>query len=96
VFVAGRICNAIQPMVNGAPLPCRWNVDAAEATLERRLILACPAQMLWTASGQPHDVARFIVYDSISRLAAAVALIGGEGTSLEHSLNRTAHRIVGA
>jgi hypothetical protein len=56
--------------------------------------LAFPTQMLWTASGRQDPVARFAIYDSFSRLAAGVPLVGGEDTSLEHRMNRLAHRLV--
>jgi hypothetical protein len=58
--------------------------------------LAFPAQMLWSATGERDEAARFVVYDTFSRLAVATPLVGGEDTALEHRLNRAARRLLGA
>ena len=58
--------------------------------------LAFPAQMVWSAGGKRDDVARFIVYDIFSRMAANLPIWGGNDTATEHFLNRLAARLVGA
>jgi hypothetical protein len=58
--------------------------------------LAFPAQMVWSAGGKQDDVARFIVYDTFTRLAANIPIWGGYDTATEHVFNRLAARLVGA
>jgi hypothetical protein len=58
--------------------------------------LAFPAQMVWSAGGKKDDVARFIVYDTFSRMAANIPIWGGHDTATEHVFNRLAARLVGA
>jgi hypothetical protein len=57
--------------------------------------LAYPAQMIWSAAGEKDDLARFIVYDTFTRIGTSLPIWGGEDTRTEHFFNRLAHRIAG-
>jgi len=57
--------------------------------------LAYPAQMIWSAAGREDDLARFIVYDTITRIGTALPIWGGEDTRTEHFFNGLAHRLAG-
>jgi hypothetical protein len=57
--------------------------------------LAFPAQMVRSANDRDEFVARFLIYDSLTRLGQRLPIWGGEDTLTEHVLNRFAHRVVG-
>lgn len=56
--------------------------------------LAFPVQMIWSAVGRDDRIARFIVYDTFTRIGAAIPIWGGADTRTEHFFNRIAHRLL--
>jgi len=57
---------------------------------------AYPLQIVWSSSTEEDDdLARFLLYDGFSRLAAHVPIWGGRDTLTEHRGNRLAGRVIG-
>jgi hypothetical protein len=56
--------------------------------------LAFPAQMIYSANERREYVARFVLYDTFTRLGVKLPIWGGKDTYTEHWLNRLAHRVV--
>jgi hypothetical protein len=58
--------------------------------------VAFPCQLLYTAGGKRGKVARFILYDSLTRIGAKIPIWGGEDTQTEHVCNHLAYRLIRA
>jgi hypothetical protein len=56
--------------------------------------LAFPAQMIYSAKEQREHIARFILYDTFTRLGVKLPIWGGKDTLTEHTFNQWAHRVV--
>ncbi|MGL5192114.1 MAG: hypothetical protein ACRC8Y_00730 [Chroococcales cyanobacterium] len=56
--------------------------------------IAYPCQMIYSASGPRGKLARFIVYDTFSRVGDKFPIWGGEDTLTEHYFNHGADRLV--
>jgi hypothetical protein len=56
--------------------------------------IAYPCQVIYSSAGKKAKLARFIVYDSFTRLGGKIPIWGGEDTQTEHFFNRIAYRMI--
>ncbi|MBD0334069.1 MAG: hypothetical protein ICV62_01140 [Cyanobacteria bacterium Co-bin13] len=56
--------------------------------------IAYPCQVIYSSAGKEAKLARFIVYDSFTRLGGKIPIWGGEDTLTEHFFNRTAYQMI--
>jgi hypothetical protein len=56
--------------------------------------LAFPVQMMWNATGRKDLLARFIIFDTITRIGSGLPIWGGKDTRTEHVCNRIARRLI--
>lgn len=88
VYTLGRI---VQNTVRGKKKP--WTA----LTVGMMPVLgnfAFPIQIVRSSRGKEDDLARFLVYDGLSRIGARFPIWGGEDTLTEHAFNRLADYFV--
>jgi hypothetical protein len=55
--------------------------------------LAYPCQIIYSAQGKNKKIAKFIVYDFLTKIGAKIPILGGKDTQTEHFFNRVADQI---